>query len=224
MDTQELQKILDEHKEWLKTYGEYGCRAVLDSADLRGVDLNCADLRGASLRGADLRSANLYRVDLTGASLRGATLSANLNGADLSDADLSGADLSGANLENAFLRGAILSGANLSESNLRNANLRNANLSGADLKGADLNYADIDDSALPLCRGGLNVNIDDRQATQILYHLLSNVLYSKNTSSKLKNLLSNSTLVAQANKFHKVDECGQLSSKSVRQKSFERSL
>lgn len=38
----------------------------------------------------------------------------------------------------------------------------------ADLSGADLDY-----SAFPLWCGGLDVNIDDRQATQLLYHLLS---------------------------------------------------
>lgn len=43
----------------------------------------------------------------------------------------------------------------------------------ADLSCADLSYANLDYSAFPLWCGGLDVNIDDRQATQLLYHLLS---------------------------------------------------
>ena len=84
MDKEELNKILELHKNWLNN--EFPCKR----ADLRGADLSCADLRGANLRGAILRDA-----DLRGADLRGA----NLSGADLSCADLSCADLNGADLD-----------------------------------------------------------------------------------------------------------------------------
>ena len=89
--------------------------------------------------------------------------------------------------------------------NLRSANLRYANLSSADLSSADLDY-----SAFPLWCGGLNVHIDDKQATQLLYHLVRNVTYSKNTSAKLKRLCKIKSIVKQANEFHRVEECGKI--------------
>ena len=68
----------------------------------------------------------------------------------------------------------------------------------------------LDYSAFPLWCGGLDVHIDDRQATQLLYHLVRNVLYSKNTSEELKKLLGSTELIEQANKFHRVEECGRI--------------
>ena len=132
------------------------------------------------------KRAVLFGANLLGANLRGA----NLRGADLLDANLRGADLRGADLIY--------------------ANLRGANLSGADLNGADLRGANIDYSAFPLWCGGLDVNIDDRIAIQLLYHLVRNVLYSKNTSEELKSLLSQKEIVKVANQFHKVDWCGRI--------------
>ena len=93
---------------------------------------------------------------------------------------------------------------------LRYANLRYADLHYADLRSADLRYANLDHSAFPLWCGGLDVHIDDKQATQLLYHLIRNVQYSKNTSKALKKICRIKSLVNQANKFHKVDECGNL--------------
>jgi uncharacterized protein YjbI with pentapeptide repeats len=95
MNQEELNKILNEHKQWL--YGTCGKRADLQGAYLRGADLQGADLRGAYLRGADLRGAYLRGADLRGADLRGAYLrGADLQGAYLQGADLQGADLQGA--------------------------------------------------------------------------------------------------------------------------------
>lgn len=142
--------------------------------------------RRASLHGAYLVGANLRGADLRGAYL----VSTNLRAADLRDADLRG--------------------ANLIEADLRGADLRGANLSGANLKDADLCDADIDFSVWPLCCGGLCVHIDDRITIQLLYHLVRNVLYSKNTSEELKNLLSQKEIVTVANQFHRVDECGRI--------------
>lgn len=115
---------------------------------------------------------------------------ADLRGADLFDADLSYADL----------RGADLRGANLFDADLRYANLRGANLCGANL----------DFSCFPLWCGGLDVNIDDRQAVQLLYHIVRNVLFSQNTSDKVKKILSNDEIITLANKFHRVVECGKI--------------
>ena len=149
MEQSKLNKILDNHKEWLRTNGEKGERA-----DLRYADLSSADLRSADLRYADLRYA------------------------DLRYADLSYADL------------------------------RYADLRYADLSYADLRYANLDYSAFPLWCGGLDVHIGDKQATQLLYHLIRNVEYSKNTSKSMKKICRIKSLINQANKFHRVNECG----------------
>ena len=79
---EELNKILEDHKLWLK--GKGGRRANLNNADLRDADLIGANLIGADLRGADLRGADLRCADLRDADLRGADLiGANFSGANL---------------------------------------------------------------------------------------------------------------------------------------------
>ena len=143
--------------------------------------------------------ASLSHEDLRGASLRYANLShSDLSGADLSDADLRGASLSHADLSNADLRDA----------NLRYADLRNADLSNADLRGADLDY-----SCLPLWCGSLKTHFDDRQLVQIAYHLVKSGLQSKNASEETKKELSK--LIDFANKFHRVDECGEIKKRGI---------
>ncbi|EDZ1673347.1 pentapeptide repeat-containing protein [Salmonella enterica] len=125
MNSADLSKILEEHKEWITSMHESGSRA---------------DLRDADLRGTNLRDANLYGADLRGANLRGANLrGANLRGANLRDADLYGANLYGTNLY----------GANLRDADLRDADLRDADLRDADLRDADLRDADLRDANLP---------------------------------------------------------------------------
>ena len=143
--------------------------------------------------------ASLSYADLRGASLRYA---------NLSHADLSGADLSDANLRYANLRCA-----NLRCANLRCANLRHASLSGADLSGADLSGADLDYSCLPLWCGSLEAHFDDKQLVQIAYHLVKSGLQSKNASEEAKKELSK--LIDFANKFHRVDECGEIKKEEV---------
>ena len=118
---------------------------------------------------------------------------ANLRFADLRFANLRGADLRGADLRGAYLDGA---------------DLRGAYLDGADLHGANLRGANLDFSCFPLWCGGLDVHIDDKQATQLLYHLIRNVKFSKNTSKDLKQIFQTESLITQANKFHRVNECG----------------
>ena len=93
---------------------------------------------------------------------------------------------------------------------LRKADLRNADLRYADLRKADLRNADLDYSAFPLWCGGLDVHIDDKQATQLLYHLVRNVQYSKNTSEEMKKLCKLKAIVEKANEFHRVDWCGEI--------------
>ena len=138
--------------------------------------------------------ASLSHEDLRGASLR----YANLSHAYLRGADLSHADLSGANLSDASLRDADLTGANL----------RDADLTGADLTGANLRDTNLDYSCLPLWCGSLEAHFDDRQLVQIAYHLVKAGLQSKNASEETKKELSK--LIDFANKFHRVDECGEI--------------
>ena len=128
---------------------------------------------------------------------------ANLRGADIQNADLRNADLRGADIQNADLRGADIQNADLQRANLRNADLRGANLRGADLQGANLDY-----SCFPLWCGSLRAHFDNQQMTQLLYHLLRNVKYSKNVSGRLKNVLLTDEIIDLANEFHRVDECG----------------
>ena len=138
--------------------------------------------------------ASLSYADLRGASLRYANLShAYLRGADLSHADLSGADLSDADLRDA---------------NLKYANLRDADLTGADLRGANLRDTNLDYSCLPLWCGSLEAHFDDKQLIQIAYHLVKAGLQSKNASEETKKELSK--LIDFANKFHRVNECGEI--------------
>ena len=157
-----------------------GCKKAVLDYDLSGADLSDADLRSANLRSADLSSADL-------------------RSANLSDADLSGADLSDADLRSANLRSANLRSANLSGANLRSADLRSADLSDADLRSADLDF-----SCMPLKCGGLRWKIDKRIACQLAYHLCS-MQCEDEEYIKMRN-----SILAFANQFHRVDECGHL--------------
>ena len=69
------------------------------------------------------------------------------------------------------------------------ADLRRADLRGADLRGADLSCADLDYSCLPLWCGSLSAQFDDRQITQLVYHVVKSGLGSKNTGEEVKNEL-----------------------------------
>ena len=129
MDKKKLKEILKDHREWLRSNGNEGERAVLHRASLRDADLQNADLRYADLRGADLCGANLIDADLDSACLH----DANLRGTILCSANLYAADLQGADLSDADLYGADLQAATLCDANLHGANLCNANWHNADL-------------------------------------------------------------------------------------------
>ena len=88
------------------------------------------------------------------------------------------------------------------------ANLSMANLSRANLSGANLSRADLDYSVLPLWCGSLKANFDDKQLTQIAYHLVKAGLNSNNASKEVKEELEK--LIDLANKFHRVSECGRI--------------
>jgi len=176
MKTKELNERLELHKKWLN-----------NETDGIKLDLRHADLRHADLQGADLQYANLQ-------------------GADLRHADLQGANLQGADLQGAYLQYANLQGADLRHADLRHADLQGANLQGADLQYADLQYAnlqgaDLDFSVLPIWCGGLNFKIDEKQAKQLMYHVINLMQYSKikipKSHKSLYKWLSDSHVVTQ---------------------------
>ena len=138
---------------------------------------------------------------------------ADLRGAYLRGEDLSHADLSNANLSGAYLRDANLKYANLRDVDLTGADLRGANLTGADLTGANLRDTNLDYSCLPLWCGSLEAHFDDKQLVQIAYHLVKSGLQSKNASEEAKTELSK--LIDFANKFHRVNECGEIKKRGI---------
>ena len=161
MTQEELDKIVEQHKHWIKQdcEGWEGMRADLLEANLNGANLYEVDLRGADLRKADLRKADLRGANLNGADLRKADLrKADLRRANLGRADLIGANLYGANLRWATLYGAYFSGANFCGANLDEVDLREADLREANLSGANLNETNLAEANL----NGANLNGDYR--------------------------------------------------------------
>ena len=149
----------------------------------------------------DLRQADLGHADLRDADLR----QADLGHADLRDADLRDADLGGANL-----RGAYLGHADLRQADLRHANLGHANLRGADLRDADLGHADLDYSCFPLWCGSFDMKTDMRLVYQLCYHICRMEIKNKNGDQSKTGRMIQKFLMPYANKFHRVDECGEI--------------
>ena len=156
------------------------------------------------LRFANLKNANLYCADLQGVHLTGA----NLRGADLSFANLTYANLQGADLSLAYLMRTDLSYADLSYANLTDVSLAGANLKSSYLTGTNLQGADVDYSCLPFSCQSLEVKIDKRIACQMLYHTLRAM--QSVDDAEIKALLNDDKVLALANQFHRVDECGSI--------------
>ena len=129
---------------------------------------------------------------------------ADLHGESLRDEDLHGVDLRGANFCKADLRGTDLHGANLCR-----ADLRGADLCGADLRRADLRGANLDFSCWPLWCGSLQTKADSKIVIQLLYHAMR-LAENSDIDEELKNALFTKELIAQANRFHRVEECGKI--------------
>lgn len=147
MTDNELQKIVQLHKEWLLSEGESGLQAVLENADLRQAELSGIDLSYAVLTASNLERANLSGSKLVSADLRKCGLAyANLRHSDLSHANLSCARAQGADFTE-----ARLTGSHLEQVQLDNACLRKVDLAGAQAKGARLNRADLSRASLNDC-------------------------------------------------------------------------
>lgn len=171
----------------VKPFGREKVTEILNTK--RFVEIFEYDLRGADLRRVDLCGAIFYKDNLCGADFREA-------------------DLRGAKFYHVELHDAILEDANLQGANLQGADLARTSLINADLCGANIDHA-----SLPIDCGGLNMHIDDRIGIQLLYHAVSNILFSKNTSKELKKEVA--AVIPTANRFHRAEECGFLSWKST---------
>lgn len=191
-----------------ETFGEAVRRAIADGCDLTHANLRGADLRWIYLKDVDLSGADLFGADLREADLRGAKLRvANLRRANLKGARLCDADLYGAILSDSWLEGAVFNRANLRYADLKYANLRGAHLYDTHLYGVDLDY-----SCLPLWCGSLQAKIDKRIFCQLLYHTLR--AGQSVDDPEVNALFDIPELVALANKFHRVEECGRIKTKS----------
>ena len=84
-----------------------------------------------------------------------------------------------------------------------------ANLREADLREADLRGAELDFSCWPLWCGSLQTKADSKIVIQLLYHTMR-LAENSETDEELKNALFTKELIAQANRFHRVEECGKI--------------
>jgi uncharacterized protein YjbI with pentapeptide repeats len=111
----DLEIILEEHCEWVKSGGRNGRQADLSRLNFEGADLSDTNLQDAVMNETVLKGADLLLTDLQGASLLQANFeNANLLGAKLRDANLQGATLAGATgLQSAELAGTDLTFAKL---------------------------------------------------------------------------------------------------------------
>jgi uncharacterized protein YjbI with pentapeptide repeats len=93
----DLEIILEEHSEWVRSRGRKGRQAELSRLNFEGADLSDTNLQDAVMNETVLKGADLLLTDLQGASLLQANFeNANLLGAKLRAANLQGATLLGA--------------------------------------------------------------------------------------------------------------------------------
>ena len=144
MDQNILNKIVEEHKTWIKSNRKKGRVADFKDANLEGVNLS-----GLNFDWVDFSNANLENAILENASFQGANFSnAILNNANLNAATLIQANLSYANMNSTSLIKAKLQPAISFNAKLNFANLSNANLSKAELHNAKFKYSILDNSNL----------------------------------------------------------------------------
>lgn len=128
---------------------------------------------------------------------------ADLRGADLSGGYMNRVDLSGADLLDSDLSYTCLNGADLRETDLFRAYLHYTNLRDADLSGSDLDYSD-----WPLWCGSLTAKIDKRLFCQLLYHVVR--AGQSVEDEEVRKFLDLPEVIALANQFHRVKECGEI--------------
>lgn len=101
-------------------------------------------------------------------------------------------------VEQAIKKKISLSGADLFRADLHYTNLR-----GADLRGADLDYG-----SWPLWCGSLTAKIDKKIFCQLLYHVVR--AGQSVEDEEVRKFLDMPEVIALANQFHRVKECGEI--------------
>lgn len=152
IESDELIKILENHKHWLNEDCEdwENMRADLSHADLSNIDLSCCNLSHANLSNSDLSDTNMCWAKLEHTNMNNAYLrNTDMVSANLYHAQLSHSDLSCANLSHATLRGANLSYcdlelADLSKADLRFAIMSNSNMRKCDMRCSNILHAEMD--------------------------------------------------------------------------------
>lgn len=81
----------------------------------------------------------------------------------------------------------------------------------ADLQGANLQGANLDYSCWPLWCGSLDVKVDRRIAAQLAYH------FCRLDCDDPDYIAARNAIIHFANEFHRVEECGWLEPKEVKQ-------
>lgn len=79
----------------------------------------------------------------------------------------------------------------------------------ADPRGGNLQEANLDYSAWPLWCRSLKAKADYRLVLQLLFRAMT-LAQGSEISGELKNALDTDALIEQANRFHRVEECGRL--------------
>lgn len=107
------------------------------------------------------------------------------------------------------IKKAVANGINLSNADLSSSDLRGSDLSGTDLSGANLDY-----SCWPLCYGSLRAKIDKHRFIQLLYHTVR--AGQSVEDEEVQKFLNMPEVIALANQFHRVNECGKIEKKEVK--------
>lgn len=224
----ELEKILKNHSIWLETNGAEGEKADFSHCWLYGIDEDGNEeklnLEGAVLDYADFSFADLSKVRLNKASLKHAELmNTQFNRLDLYDTDFSFANLIGASFKEANLESVGFDSADLRGASFRYANLKFVDFSSAKLQGANFCFvssgntcfknADVKYAQIPTLELGYNameMNIDERQAQEMMYYLLKLIEHSKNISKETKNICEIKKIVDFANKYNYAKDYGEV--------------
>lgn len=127
----------------------------------------------------------------------------DLSGLDLHNLDLEGVDLGGANLQGADLQWTNFERASLEGANLRDADMKGAYLQGASLQGADLQGANLDFVSFALSCRTIDIEVDSRLVSQLLYHLCRMDVHNCPEWDELRN---DKRVMALANQSHVIQE------------------
>jgi uncharacterized protein YjbI with pentapeptide repeats len=157
VDSSELQKRLELHREWLDSQWQAGTRLTIEDAVLDSLLLDDAVFARASFKNVRIISTQLSEACLSYCELLEVTfVSCNLEKMDLDDAVLDNVRIEGSschalNLAGARVKRLVACQSDLAEVKLGKAELSKVDFEGASLRGAQLRRVDIEDSSLRGC-------------------------------------------------------------------------